>query len=157
MTTTHTSAPEALTALILSVFRANGALIDAGDALVKDIGLTSARWQVLGAIGIEGRPISVAQIARRMGLTRQAVQRVVNDLETRGHLSFQPNPDHKRAALVAFTPLGERAFAEATARQAEWAAALSMNLSTDALMSAAQLLDTLNTRLALSAQPNQGY
>ena len=40
----------AVTQLILDVFRLNGRLLIAGDRLVGELGLTSARWQVLGAI-----------------------------------------------------------------------------------------------------------
>ncbi|MEM7211572.1 MAG: MarR family transcriptional regulator, partial [Pseudomonadota bacterium] len=44
-----TEAGEAVTALILDVFRLNGRLLLAGDRLVSELGLTSARWQILGA------------------------------------------------------------------------------------------------------------
>jgi DNA-binding MarR family transcriptional regulator len=74
----------AVTALILETFRLNGRLLAAGDALVGGLGLTSARWQVLGAIAAAQVPLSVAQIARAMGLTRQAVQRLANDMQRNG-------------------------------------------------------------------------
>ena len=45
----------ALTGLVIEVFRLNGDLLAAGDALVGDLGLTSARWQVLGAIALSHR------------------------------------------------------------------------------------------------------
>jgi hypothetical protein len=45
----HTSAGRTLTDLVLEVFRLNGRLLAAGDRLSKTVGLTSARWQVLGA------------------------------------------------------------------------------------------------------------
>jgi len=48
----RTPTGEAATELILSAFRANGLLLDAGDMLSVDEGLTSARWQVLGAIAL---------------------------------------------------------------------------------------------------------
>ena len=44
------SATDTLTDLVLEVFRLNGRMIASGDSLVAKIGLTSARWQVLGAI-----------------------------------------------------------------------------------------------------------
>jgi len=43
---------ETVADLIVSVFRLNGALIDTGNRLVADIGLTSAWWQVLGALDL---------------------------------------------------------------------------------------------------------
>jgi DNA-binding MarR family transcriptional regulator len=63
---------ETATQVILSVFRANGLLLAAGDLLAADLGLTAARWQVLGAITLAQRPLTVPQIARRMGLTRKS-------------------------------------------------------------------------------------
>ncbi|WP_407523081.1 MarR family winged helix-turn-helix transcriptional regulator [Methylobacterium oryzisoli] len=111
----------AFTDLVLEVFRLNGALIAAGDALTRDLGLTSARWQVLGAVALAGRPLTVAGVARGMGLTRQAVRRVVADLGAAGLVASAPNPDHRRADLVVLTPAGREAYAAASARQAAWA------------------------------------
>ena len=44
----------------------------AGDALVAGTGLTSARWQVVGAIALQQGRAPVAHIANAMGLTRQS-------------------------------------------------------------------------------------
>src|SRR5215203_3128784 len=96
----------ALTELILETFRLNGRLLAAGDALVRDLGLTSARWQILGAIALSPVPLPVAHIARNMGLTRQSVQKLVNELESDGMVRFAPNPHHQRARLVLFTDKG---------------------------------------------------
>ena len=46
----NTRLRRSLTDFIIDVFRLNGALLVSGDALVGDLGLTSALWQVLGAI-----------------------------------------------------------------------------------------------------------
>ena len=68
------------TDVVLQTFRANGLFLAAGDVLAAEHGLTAARWQVLGAVALGERPLTVPQIARRMGLTRQAVQASVNRL-----------------------------------------------------------------------------
>lgn len=99
--------------LVLNVFATNGRLVDSGNKLVRDIGLTTAWWQVLGALGYSPVPLPVAHIARNMGLTRQAVQRVVELLAERGFVGFAPNPHHQRAKLVVLTPEGRRALAAA--------------------------------------------
>src|SRR5580692_5638576 len=104
---------DALTQLIIETFRLNGRLLAAGDALVADLGLSSARWQVIGAVGLAAAPLPVAQIARNMGLTRQAVQRVVNDLGRMGLVRHAPNPHHRRAKLVLLTAAGRAAYAAA--------------------------------------------
>jgi DNA-binding MarR family transcriptional regulator len=121
---------EPITDLIVETFRLNGALLAAGDKLVADLHLTSARWQVLGAMGMSIQALPVAQIARNMGLSRQAVQRVVNELATQGLVRFAANPHHQRAKLVLMTGKGRTVFEAAMKRQSPWANALADGLST---------------------------
>ncbi|MGU3539896.1 MarR family winged helix-turn-helix transcriptional regulator [Methylobacterium sp. A54F] len=143
----------ALTGLIIEVFRLNGDLLAAGDALVGDLGLTSARWQVLGAVALSPVPLPVAHIARNMGLTRQAVQRVVDDMRAEGLVRLEPNPHHRRAALVAMTGRGADAYREASDRQAVWAAGLAAGLAPEAVEAAGTLLRELQRRLD-AAEPS---
>lgn len=95
--------------LVLAVFETNGRLVDAGNALVQPLGLTTAWWQVLGALGYSPVPLPVAHIARNMGLTRQAVQRVTDLLVERGFVWFEANPHHRRSKLVVLTSAGRAA------------------------------------------------
>ncbi|AWN51960.1 MarR family transcriptional regulator [Methylobacterium sp. 17Sr1-1] len=145
---------EAATALILEVFRLNGALLAAGDALTRDLGLTSARWQVLGAVALAGRPLTVAGAARAMGLTRQAVRRLVAELAADGFVALAPNPDHRRAALVVLTEAGQRAYAAAQERQAAWAARVTEGCESPSLRDATTLLRRL--RAALERDEERG-
>ncbi|WP_342029298.1 MarR family winged helix-turn-helix transcriptional regulator [Aureimonas phyllosphaerae] len=92
--------------LALAIFEANGRLVSAGNDLVAHLGLTSAWWQVLAALRYSPVPLAVASIARNMGLTRQAVQRIVDLLAERGLVAFRPNPHHRRAKLAILTPAG---------------------------------------------------
>jgi DNA-binding MarR family transcriptional regulator len=138
---------QALTELILTVFRLNGDLLAAGDKLVHDLGLTSARWQVLGAIALSPVPLPVAHIARNMGLTRQAVQRVVDDMREAGFVHVDPNPHHRRAGLIALTEKGESAYRRAIARKEIWAEGLCAGLSPDGIEAANALLRDLQRRL----------
>lgn len=137
---------ELVTDIMLETFRLNGTLLAQGDMLVADLGLTSARWQVLGAIALEGRPITVAQIGRRMGLTRQSVQRVVTDLAAAGFLAFADNPDHKRAKLVGLTDKGEAAYREADKRQTRWSEEIAKAMESDALATSLRVLREIGAR-----------
>src|SRR6201995_2831725 len=114
------STADALTLLILEGFRVNGGLIAAGDRLVADLGLTSARWQVLGAIALSPAAEPVARLARSMGLHRQGVQRIVNELEAEGIVALEDNPYHRRAKLVRLTKAGDGLFRAAGQRQRPW-------------------------------------
>ncbi len=116
----RTPAGEALTDLMLDLFRATSLILTAGDRLVAPLGLTSARWQILGAIGSAERPQPVSWLARDLGANRQNVQRIVNDLNKDGLVALEANPHHRRAQLVVLTDKGKRAFEAAMDLQAPW-------------------------------------
>src|SRR5262249_40009601 len=116
--TKRTRAGTALTDLIPDLFSLNNRILAAGDRLVGSLGLTSARWQVLGMIVAADRPQPVAWIARDMGANRQNVQRIVNDLEKEGLVIFETNPHHRRAQLVVLTAKGRQGYAAAMRLQA---------------------------------------
>jgi DNA-binding MarR family transcriptional regulator len=137
----------AVTEVILQVFKLNGRLLAAGDQLTSDIGLTSARWQVLGAVALAGTPQPVANLARAMGLTRQAVQRTVNDLASRGLVTFDVNPHHRRAQLVVLTEEGRAAYRAAARRQVPWASGLAKGLRAADLALALEVLKALTGAL----------
>lgn len=140
-------ASDELTALILELFRLNGRLLSAGDRLVVDLGLTSARWQVLGAISLSVTSEPVARLARNMGLQRQGVQRIVNELVDEGFVALKENAHHRRAKLVVLTDKGSKTYAAATRRQRPWAEALSKGLKAKDLISTRRLLAELRLRL----------
>ncbi len=140
-----------LTDLIIDIFRVNGDLLAAGDALVGDLGLSSARWQVLGAIALSPVPLPVAHLARNMGLTRQAVQRSVDEMRGDYLVSLTVNPHHRRAMLVVMTDQGKAAYQAALARQERWADALAAGLSPGAIEAAGDLLRELQRRLSDAA------
>jgi DNA-binding MarR family transcriptional regulator len=126
--TNRTPAGEALSDLILDLFRLNSRMLAAGDRLVADLGLTSARWQILGAIVTAEHPQPVAWLARNLGANRQNVQRIINDLHTEGLVAFETNPHHRRAQLVVLTDKGRLAFDAAMRLQAPWINSLSDGL-----------------------------
>jgi DNA-binding MarR family transcriptional regulator len=125
----RTPAGYALTGLILDLFRLNSLLLTAGDRLVAALGLTSARWQTLGAVLAAERPQPVAWLARNMGANRQNVQRIINDLHKQGLVAFEANPHHRRAQLVILTNNGKQTFDDAMRLQAPWINSLSDGLS----------------------------
>lgn len=147
----HSAAGKVLTDLILEIFRLNGRLLVSGDRLVAGLGLTSARWQVLGAIHLAEAPQPVSWLARSMGLNRQGVQRVVNELATEGLLEFKPNPHHRRAHLVIVTKKGKSACSAAERRQIPWVNALAKGLRVDDVNNAIKLIALTRQRLEVQA------
>lgn len=145
--TKRTPAGNALTDLILDLFRLNSRMLAAGDRLVADLGLTSARWQILGAIVTAERPQPVAWLARNLGANRQNVQRIVNDLHKEGLVAFEANPHHRRAHLVVLTDKGRRTFDAAMRLQAPWINSLSDGLAVKEIETAGRVMTALRRKL----------
>ncbi|TWC00477.1 DNA-binding MarR family transcriptional regulator [Bradyrhizobium macuxiense] len=152
--TKRTPAGEALSGLILDLFRLNSLLFTSGDRLVAGLGLTSARWQILGAIVTAERPQPVAWLARDLGAARQNVQRIVNDLEREGLVTFETNPHHRRAQLVVLTDKGRQAFDAAMRLQLPWVNGLSDGLSVTDIETVSRVVTTLRGRLEKGEEPD---
>ncbi|SCC92323.1 conserved hypothetical protein [Thiomonas sp. X19] len=153
--TTQPNPAAILTDIMLAVFRVNGRLLEKGDQLVEPLNLTSARWQVLGAVALAGKPLSAPQIAEAMGITRQGVQKQLNKLEKDGFFEQRHNPRHERSPLYALTGLGSRAFAKAMALEAAWANGLVAGLPLQDLKKTLQTLNAIHERLD-SPVPKKG-
>ena len=145
--TKRTPAGEALTDVMLDLFRLSSLLLTAGDRLVARLRLTSARWQILGAISYAERPQPVAWLARDLGANRQNVQRIVNDLHKEGLVSFEVNPHHRRAQLVMLTEKGSRTFEAAMELQAAWVNDLSDGLSVKDIETVHRVITALRKKL----------
>ncbi len=62
-------------------------------------------------------PRTVPQLAKTLGLTRQVVQRSVDDARARGLVRLMANPAHRRSSLVALTDEGREAVEEQRASE----------------------------------------
>ncbi|RWO64924.1 MAG: MarR family transcriptional regulator [Mesorhizobium sp.] len=143
----RTPAGNALTDLILDLFRLNSRMLTSGDRLVADLGLTSARWQVLGAVVTAERPQPVAWLARDLGASRQNVQRIVNDLHREGLVAFEANPHHQRAQLVVLTDKGRQTFDAAMHLQAPWIENLADGLLVEDINNTHRVMTALRKKL----------
>lgn len=142
----RTTGGSVFTDIVLEIFRLNGRIIAAGDKLVADLGLTSARWQVLGA-AVGEELCTVSQIARKMGLQRQSVQRIVDVLAGEGLLVFVDNPNHQRAKLVKLSTKGNNLLKKVEKLQYEWANGIAAGLDTNELKCTREVIKELRERL----------
>lgn len=152
--TKGTKSGDQLTAIILSIFRLNAELLEKGDRLVRPLALTSARWQVLGAIAIAGEPQTAPQIAAAMGITRQGVQKQLNFTIAEGLIELLDNPRHERSPLYALTVKGKNAYDAAMGLQRRWARSLGKGLSFTELDTTRQMLTLLENRLDSTPLPS---
>ena len=145
--TKRTPAGAALTGLVLDLFRLNSRMLAAGDRLVAGLGLTSARWQILGSIVAADRPQPVAWLARDLGANRQNVQRIVNDLVAEGLAAFAANPHHRRAQLVVLSDKGKETYEAAMRLQVPWVNGLADGLSLKDVQAAHRVIAAVRRKL----------
>ena len=112
--------------IIADVYELAGALRRRGDEIAETAGQTQARWQVLSAASDSTK--SVPQIARRLGVTRQNVQRIADGLVSQRFAQFTANPDHRTSPHLQLTATGRAALrtltSAASVRNTELAARL---------------------------------
>ncbi|MDH6281513.1 MarR family winged helix-turn-helix transcriptional regulator [Prescottella agglutinans] len=134
-----------LSGLALGTFRLNGQFLDVAEGLARPAGLTAAWWQVLGAVLPE--PLSVSDVAREMGITRQSVQRIADLLVDRGLAEYRQNPAHRRAKLVAPTAEGRQAVSGIGPAHAAFAGRLAQAMGRDELADALAAIRRLSAVL----------
>jgi DNA-binding MarR family transcriptional regulator len=136
-----TEAGQVLTDVIVTTFRLNARLMEVAQELAVAGDITASWWQVLG--GVLDRPRSVAEIGRRMGMTRQGVQRVADLLVGRDLAGYRPNPAHRRAKLLACTQAGHWAIRRITVEQRPWADRIGAEVGADNLRKALTTMQAL--------------
>ena len=88
-------------------------------------------------------PLPVAEIARRVGLTRQSVQRVANDVVAQDWAHWRPNPGRRGQNLLVMTDRGRRAIAALTVEQHAWADAVGQEIGEKNLTTLGTLISRL--------------
>jgi DNA-binding MarR family transcriptional regulator len=114
-------------ALMQAVGALHRSLLAVGDGVAATAGQSRARSACLQQLA--GGPLTVADIAERLGLARQGVQRVADLLVSDGLAAYADNPRHRRAKLLTLTGAGERALAAMDAAHRRWVAATAPGLA----------------------------
>ena len=148
MASARTPAAAALTGLVLDTFRANGLLVAWGDRFAAAEGLTSARWQMLGAIALAPAPLTAPEIACFMGVSRQGAQKQLDRLVEEGLVERSPNPQHARSPLYALSERGRTAYDRMDRRWNQRAAALAQACRPNDVAADHRALSALMSELA---------
>lgn len=129
--------------LVLSVLRLNGLLIAEGDAMTEELNLSHARWKVIGAIALSNNGLTVPGVARVLGQSRQAVQRITDVMVQDGVLEYQKNPNHKRSVLVVLSEDGKEIYNSLRQVQDPWAIDATEDIPVQELETALRLIRRL--------------
>ncbi len=101
-------------------------------------GITGAQWNALSAL-VDG-PATVPMIAERLGVTRQAIQRIADELVVAHLVERRPNPRHARSPLHLITPEGQRRLDRLTVSALGPRARAVAEVTTEQLVSARETL-----------------
>ncbi len=132
------------TRFAVSIFKLQGLIMQIGEDIVRPIGQSSARWQVLGHAY---EPQTVATIARHIGLTRQSVQRVADVLAKEGLVIYKSHPTDRRTKLLELTPQGLGVLTTIYARQLAWSQRVMPKLDEERLMELVDNLESIGGKL----------
>jgi len=143
--------------VVADVYELAGALRDHGERIARTVGQTQARWQVMSAASAE--PKTVPQIARRLGVTRQGVQRLADLLVREGAAIYQANPDHRGSPHLILTQRGRSALATLSSAADAYHASVAGSLSGADLQSIhdglKRLIRAVEHAAPLSQSPNE--
>ena len=142
----HTPAGAILTDLIIPVIRLEAHFSRAGEAIAAAAGQTLARWLTLEMVSDE--PATVAQVARKLDLTRQSVQRIADLLAEDGLTEFVENPAHQTSKLVRLTARGRNTLRTIQAAQRAWANQVGARIGEVNLRHARRVVEQLTRELS---------
>ncbi|MDH3511516.1 MAG: MarR family transcriptional regulator [Gammaproteobacteria bacterium] len=142
--------------LMQECFQLNRNLVNVTRHLTDDLGVTGAQWGVLGALGQDNAPRTIAEAARRMGLARQSVQRVADALAAQGLVEYLPNSADRRTKLAEVTAAGRTLLAKLEKRQLKWAKRTAGDLSEANIEEAMRLVKQIRERISIDRDANDG-
>ena len=92
--------------------------------------------------------LTVPQMARRMSLSRQYLQRNINDMIGKGWLNTRENPDHKKSTFIELTDMGRDTLRTVLDNEKAVFDQLDMPLSETELRDIAAKLDSLTEQFS---------
>ena len=93
-------------------------------------------------------PQTVPQVAAWLDVSRQAVQRVVNEARTLGYVDVRDNPTHRRSHLIVLTASGRDEFRRLHAEEVRTLAVITADIDRADLLACAAVLERLTSALA---------
>lgn len=96
-------------AAVVSVMRAEQIFLNRAAGVLRPMGLTFARYQVLGMLRWTG-PLTLGAVGHRLWITPGTVTSAIDRLEGAGLTRRLSHPTDARATLAEITPKGQRTF-----------------------------------------------
>ena len=106
--------------LAQTILRFSALLQRERDALVRDLGLTTARWQLLEELSEKGGETATSALASALHLTRQGVSRLLREVAEDGLVDVSRSTVDRRVHLAVITEHGRAMLEMARGREKLW-------------------------------------
>lgn len=127
--------------LIANVYELAAVSRRESESIAAGHGVTVTQWHTMSVLS--DADVTVPAIARRLGVTRQAVQRVADQLVSSGHIERRDNPNHSSSPLMHLTDFGHRTLLQLWEASDQPRAQTTRDLSAERLLAASATLQDL--------------
>jgi DNA-binding MarR family transcriptional regulator len=109
-------------------------------------------WRVLATVASSPYCLAIADVARAVGVPKQAAHRIVHEAERAGVIELVPHPHDRRLLEVVVTPKGRRELAAARIAEQVWLTTLLNGLGDHELKAAVHFVRVIRQRLERDAR-----
>ncbi len=114
---------------------------------MRGTGITNARWQMLSELFALEQRVTVSELARHLGVSRQAIQRLADDMVSDGIVEFIKNPGDARAMHLLPTEAGRARYDEAQECEWQWTNAIAADFDTEQIVRTVALLEAIMQKM----------
>jgi DNA-binding MarR family transcriptional regulator len=113
---------------------------------------TDGVWRVLATVAKSPYCLAIADVARAVGVRKQAAHRLVHEAVRAGAIELVPHPQDRRLLQVVVTPQGRRELAAARIAEQVWLATLLNGLGDHELRATVLVVRVIRQRLERDAR-----
>jgi DNA-binding MarR family transcriptional regulator len=134
---------------LVEAVRGAATALDTGHTSIGNkAGLSLEQWGALAAIGRTSCSLSVSQLARKLGHSRQSTHDLAIRLERAGWIRFWRNSSDRRRLHIEITADGKTILSHASARRREWLITMTYDMTDSELYALTNTLRALHNRIA---------
>ena len=145
---------DSLISLIDAIRLAFNQMRSSADAAHADLGVTATLRAVLERLA-RGGPQTVPDMARARNVSRQHIQKIVDDLGEADLIDLKANPAHKRSPLIVLSAKGGKLFKIIEKREAAILASIGKDLQDHDVSAATTTLRSLTGALKVWDQKRE--
>ena len=121
-------------------------LREVGTAAHSEVAITASMRGVMESLSRSG-PSTVSRMARSRPVSRQHIQRIVDELRARDLVRLEANPNHKRSPVVVLTDRGAHLFANMMRTEVDLMDRVASHLDMEEMRTAVAALSHLKSAL----------